>query len=162
MVTFQPEFFPYELLLLVGVIALFFVIHRYLNNSLFTKKEILAESILKDLERKKLNFEGRLAHYFQDPYSKDKLNNIISDVLNNLKKADEATRYFFYDTNREFHKNQDIDNFYLLIDTHRLLQLSQNIRWKELDKFRLRDLERIQKNPSLLEVVYKQRTKGGN
>ena len=92
MVTFQPEFFPYELTLLVGVFALFFIIHRYLNNSLSTKKEILAESILKDLERKRLNFEGRLAHYLQDSYSKDRLNNVISDVL---KKADEATRYFF-------------------------------------------------------------------
>jgi hypothetical protein len=68
MVAFEPElFFPYEVILLFAALALFVTIYRYLSNSLETKKEILANSIMNNYMKEMQLYEARLSKYLRIP-----------------------------------------------------------------------------------------------
>ena len=174
MVSFPAPFVPYELILLIGVVALFFVIYRYLSNSLPTKKEELAKTIEIGYDREIQNYQGRLYPVLSDQEFRARYQEIISNFLYEQNKfdfhnpnegIDDAIKSFFkllssFDKRTEFsfRKQEVIDNFYLIIYTYRLKALSENIRTKQLEKFRLRDLEKIYDNPPLIDAIYEKRT----
>lgn len=169
MVTIVSQsFFPYEVVVLIITSIVFGLIWTYLYRSLNYKKNIYITKINTKLNKNITTLENKLDKTFRqfpdlfDNYRRLKFLSLSKDQTDQSKSLKLANKMI--EREIEF---REIDLTYYpvanplksLFQYQRLQAYFSSLRYN-LDKFRLRDLEKIDKNIELIEPIYKERVKG--
>jgi hypothetical protein len=154
-------FFPYEFLFMAAGVGFFFLVYRYLVNSLPNKKEIVFSKIINNYSNAIRTYEGSLSAYLNNPNFRPTYDDVMKQSLWREKEVVLTDLFSQIIADRALMEGKPltkevISDFNYLIRMHKQKEISENIR-VNLDNFRLRDLEKINKNPEIIETVYWQR-----